>query len=290
MMSLFGRKRKKLKEKSIEDMLKEEDLFEQEKKNNIEETRLTENDILLENPILQSEFTFDLEEDTKLLDELIKEEFTENNIDQETSIEEELSETSTIESDLEKFDFIKEGGHIDSTEENTNVSTNTTDKDDNESNFEIEQILDFSDDNNESDELISEYNIDDKDGQLNKEKIEEIFNYLKEKCGMGFLSGLLVDKLNARELYNYNSNNDIFSIFVKFYQKLEEQVSKSEFEKQKNFYLVDLKDNQILFVLTYKIHHFVLTFDKTKISVGFIIYIIKSNIDAMYESALIKLT
>jgi len=278
MMSFFGKKNKKAK-KSIEDLLKEEDHTKEELKN--QETKKV--DVLFEDTTLQLDQDIEKAKIDKEIEEL------KNDIINIDSKVDDLDRIHDDKENLEKFDFIKEGEKISISEESI------------ESFIEKESLtrdlLDFSEEVEEEgiregdilEEDIEEDNtLIGGDDYINVNQVEAIFDYLHEKCGEGFVSGFVYNNIEHKNVYNYNSKNSLFRIFADFFAELEKSVSRSEFEEQNEYYLLDLKENKHLFVLTYKIHHFVFVFDKTKVNVGYILYILKHNIDTMYRETQIQ--
>ncbi len=121
---------------------------------------------------------------------------------------------------------------------------------------------------------------------INTDIIEQSFKSLKDDLEDTFLSGNIFTTKMGKPIYNFNSKPNQSVLFAKLHKEINDLFSNSSLENINEYYLLDMQDNYLVFILTFTEHHFGLVFDKSKIQLGYLFNIIKPILTNDYYNAL----
>ena len=215
---------------------------------------------------------------------------TSNNVgllSEETSAVKDASDNTAKEEDLSKFDSFLSEPEIAESDEINSLDVQLQNEVEHQ---EIEELIasEKTDENNEIDNLVAENN---NELPVDKEKTEEllqidssgeVFSFLEEDYTTDFLAGILYDSLTHEVVYNYNMKQSQLDVFSFLFTEINEAASGSNFPKLNNYFVLDLQENQLVFILTFSKHHFALIFNKEQIELGYILSILKPQITRAY--------
>ncbi|NOZ36297.1 MAG: DUF4388 domain-containing protein [Chlorobi bacterium] len=120
--------------------------------------------------------------------------------------------------------------------------------------------------------------------KININIIKQSFTQLQDDLGDTFISGSVYSADNGESVYSLKTNQTV--VFAKFHKSINNLFLKSKFEKKNSFYLLDLKNNYLLFILIFKNHHIALIFNKTKIKLGYLLSILKPLLINDYKKSI----
>ncbi len=109
-----------------------------------------------------------------------------------------------------------------------------------------------------------------------------LFSNLRSDFESAFMAGLMYRKQDMEIVYNFNFQDHQIELESNFYLHLLDALQQSNFNTLSDYYVLDLKDNQIVLVLTLNLHHIVLVFDKREIKMGYLLSIIKPQVIEEY--------
>jgi len=194
---------------------------------------------------------------------------TSNNVgllSEETSAVKDASDNTAKEEDLSKFDsFLSEHEIAESDEINSLDAQLQNDVD-----LVAENNNELPVDKEKTEEL------------LQIDSSGEVFSFLEEDYTTDFLAGILYDSLTHEVVYNYNMKQSQLDVFSFLFTEINEAASGSNFPKLNNYFVLDLQENQLVFILTFSKHHFALIFNKEQIELGYILSILKPQITRAY--------
>ena len=124
---------------------------------------------------------------------------------------------------------------------------------------------------------------------LNKTDIKQTFELIKTDLGDAFFAGSVYSAKLGKPIYSFNSETNQSVLLAKLHKSINSNLSSTGFQKINEFYLLDLEDNYLLFILTFKEHHFGLAFVKSKVKLGYLFNIIKPILVNDYNNALNKI-
>ena len=121
---------------------------------------------------------------------------------------------------------------------------------------------------------------------INTDIIEQSFKNLKDDLEDTFLSGNIFTAKMGKPIYSFNSKTNQSVLFAKLHKVINDLFSNSSLGNINEYYLLDMQDNYLVFILTFTEHHFGLVFDKSKIQLGYLFNIIKPILTNDYYNAL----
>ena len=125
-----------------------------------------------------------------------------------------------------------------------------------------------------------------KESFINTDIIEQSFKSLKDDLEDAFLAGIIFTAKTGKPIYGFNSKANQSVLFAKLHKEINDLFSNSSLGNINEYYLLDIQDNYLIFILTFTEHHFGLVFDKSKIQLGYLFNIIKPNLTNDYYNAL----
>jgi len=121
---------------------------------------------------------------------------------------------------------------------------------------------------------------------VNKTIIEQLFNNLQNDLKDELLEASFYSAKTGKLLYSHNTSSNQYTLFVKLHKAINNLLTNKNFNKIKDFYLLDLDDDNLLLILTFKEHHFGLVFDSSKVKLGYLFNIVRPLIINDYNKAL----
>jgi len=119
-----------------------------------------------------------------------------------------------------------------------------------------------------------------KTGNINIEIIKQTFQDLNNSTDGSFIDGVVYDITNENNVYSSKKGGKHEFLFAEFYKVMKN----SNFQKTQNYFLIDLQDGYLVFVLIFKKYHLGFIFKDIKI--GYLLNIIKPIIISDYNKAI----
>jgi hypothetical protein len=116
--------------------------------------------------------------------------------------------------------------------------------------------------------------------------IKQTFKYLSDTLSDSFLGGSLYTRKLGKPIYQYKTETNQSILFAKLHTQINELLETSGFSKIAGYYLLDLKDDFTVFILTFAEHHFGFVLKSSKLKLGYFLHIIKPAIIEEYKKAI----
>ncbi len=114
------------------------------------------------------------------------------------------------------------------------------------------------------------------------QKVFDRINLELEDCLIG--SNIYTSK-TGKPLFVNNSQASQSVLFAKFFNSINTMLSDSDFGIINDYYIIDVSENMLIFVLTFNKLHFGYAFNKKKVKLGYIMNVIKPILAKEYYNA-----
>jgi hypothetical protein len=121
---------------------------------------------------------------------------------------------------------------------------------------------------------------------LNLDLIEKSFVNIKAIMGSALKAGVVLNTKNTEPIYNFRTERDQNLRFQNIAQDLNTILKDLNNTALNLYYLLDLKENKLAFVLTFETHHIGLVLEKNETKLGYLLNIIKPLMINDYVNAL----
>jgi FixJ family two-component response regulator len=108
-----------------------------------------------------------------------------------------------------------------------------------------------------------------------KEKFDKAFELLKKELGDALLASHIFTIANSKGLSSYKSSNKVGKLFNKIHQNLNKHLKGLKIGK---YYLIDLEDDKMIIVVTFKEYRWALLLDSSKLKLGLLLNLILPDI------------
>ncbi|NPA80510.1 MAG: hypothetical protein GXO29_05635 [Thermotogae bacterium] len=111
--------------------------------------------------------------------------------------------------------------------------------------------------------------------EVNLQRLQEVFEHLKESMGAGLLSADIFDKQNLVSLIGFNSNPVACALFGKIYYFINEAAQEAGFPPMNRYYLIDLKGDKAVVVVDLHENYLLgMLIDLTKVQIGVLLSVV----------------
>lgn len=113
---------------------------------------------------------------------------------------------------------------------------------------------------------------------IETEKFDRAFELLKKELGETLLASNIFSIQDSKKLSSYNSSPKTGEFFNKMTKDMNRYLKKIKLPLTGKYYLIDLKDNKTLIVLTFKEYRWALLLDSRKLKLGLLLNLVLPDI------------
>lgn len=119
---------------------------------------------------------------------------------------------------------------------------------------------------------------------LNISIIKKTFQNIKNNTENSFVAGLVYSSSDGKHIHSYKKGGKHEILFTELYKSLDNRLNNTHLNKGRNYYLINLQDNFLIFIMIFKDYHIGFVFNDIK--TGYLLNIIRPIIINDYTKAI----